>query len=339
MALRLEARSLERGSPALPGFPAREGLARLNHTRRSMETRKLGKAGPAVPAIGLGCMGMTGIYGQPDEAESIATIHRSIDLGVNLIVTSDAYGAGTNEELVGRAIKGKRDRVLLATKFGNLGLSGFKPPEGLSAGHPGYVPLACEASLKRLGVDVIDVYGLHRVDPKVPIEETVGAMKKLVEQGKVRYLALSEAGAATVRRAHKVHPLATLETEYSLWSRDVEKDILPTCRALGVAFMAYSPLGRGFLTATIKSLDALREKDRRRDQPRFNPDNQKRNVALLQPIESIATAHKATPAQVALAWVLAQGKDIVPIPGTKRRAYLEQNAAAAGLVLTPAELD
>jgi aryl-alcohol dehydrogenase-like predicted oxidoreductase len=303
-----------------------------------METRKLGKNGPEVPALGLGCMGMTGIYGEPDESESIATIHRSIDLGVNLIVTSDAYGAGTNEELVGRAIKGKRNRVLVATKFGNLGLSGFKPPEGLSAGHPGYVPQACEASLKRLGVDVIDVYGLHRVDPKVPIEDTVGAMKKLVDQGKVRYLALSEAGAQTVRRAHKVHPLVALETEYSLWSRDVEKDILPTCRDLGIAFMAYSPLGRGFLTATIRTLDALQPKDRRRDHPRFNPDNLKRNVELLQPLESIAAAHKVKPAQVALAWVLAQGRDVVPIPGTKRRAYLEQNAAAAGIALSAAEV-
>ena len=303
-----------------------------------METRKLGKNGPDVPAMGLGCMGMTGIYGDPNEAESIATIHRSIDLGVNLIVTSDAYGAGTNEELVGRAIKGKRNRVLLATKFGNLGLSGFKPPEGMSAGHPGYVPQACDASLKRLGVEVIDIYGLHRVDPKVPIEETVGAMKRLVEQGKVRYLALSEAGAQTLRRAHKVHPLAALETEYSLWSRDVEKDILPACRELGIAFMAYSPLGRGFLTATIKTLDALREKDRRRDHPRFNPDNLKRNVDLLRPLEAIAAAHKIKPAQVALAWVLAQGKDIVPIPGTKQREYLEQNAAAAGLALSAEEI-
>ena len=303
-----------------------------------METRKLGRNGPEVPAMGLGCMGMTGIYGEPNEAESIATIHRSIDLGVNLIVTSDAYGAGSNEELVGRAIKGKRERVLLATKFGNLGLSGFKLPEGLSAGHPGYVPQACEASLKRLGVEVIDIYGLHRVDPKVPIEETVGAMKRLVEQGKVRHLALSEAGAQTLRRAHKVHPLAALETEYSLWSRDVEKDILPVCRELGIAFMAYSPLGRGFLTATIKTLDALREKDRRRDHPRFNPDNLKHNVDLLRPLEAIAAAHKIRPAQVALAWVLAQGKDIVPIPGTKRREYLEQNAAAAGVTLSAEEI-
>jgi aryl-alcohol dehydrogenase-like predicted oxidoreductase len=303
-----------------------------------MDTRKLGKNGPVVPALGLGCMGMTGIYGEPNEPESIATIHRAIDLGVNLIVTSDAYGAGANEELVARAIKGRRNRVLLATKFGNMGLSGFKLPEGLSGGHPGYVPRACDASLKRLGVEVIDIYGLHRVDPRVPIEDTVGAMKKLVDQGKVRYLALSEAGAATLRRAHKVHPLSALETEYSLWSRDVEKDILPACRELGIALMAYSPLGRGFLAATIKTLDALQPKDRRRDHPRFNPDNLQRNVALLQPLESIAAAHKVTPAQVALAWVLAQGQDVVPIPGTKRRNYLEQNAAAAGIALSAAEI-
>lgn len=303
-----------------------------------MKTRRLGKHGPAVSALGLGCMGMTGIYGEPSEPESIATIHRAIDLGINLIVTSDAYGAGSNEELVGRALKGKRDRVLLATKFGNLGLSGFKPPEGLSAGHPGYVPQACEASLRRLGVDAIDIYGLHRVDPKVPIEDTVGAMKKLVDQGKVRYLALSEAGASTVRRAHKVHPLVALETEYSLWSRDVEKEILPACRELGIGFMAYSPLGRGFLTATIKTLDALQPKDRRRDHPRFNPDNLKRNVELLRPLENIAASHGTTPAQVALAWVLAQGEDVVPIPGTKRRAYVEQNAAASGIGLSSAEI-
>ncbi len=303
-----------------------------------MNTRKLGKYGPEVSALGLGCMGMTGIYGEPNEPESIATIHRAIDLGINLIVTSDAYGAGINEELVGRAIKGRRDRVLVATKFGNLGLSGFKVPEGLSAGHPDYVPLACDASLKRLGVEMIDIYGLHRVDPKVPIEDTVGAMKKLLERGKVRYLALSEAGAQTIRRAHKVHPIVALETEYSLWSRDVEKEILPACRELGIGYMAYSPLGRGFLTATIKTLDALQPKDRRRDHPRFNPDNLKRNVDLLRPLEKIAAGHKATPAQVALAWVLAQGKDVVPIPGTKRRSYLEQNTAAVDIRLSIAEI-
>ena len=200
------------------------------------------------------------------------------------------------------------------------------------------MPLACEASLKRLGVDVIDIYGLHRVDPKVPIEETAGAMKRLVEQGKVRHLALSEAGAQTIRRAHGVHPLAALETEYSLWSRDIEKEILPACRQLGIALMAYSPLGRGFLTATIKSLDALQEKDRRRDHPRFHPDNLNRNLGLLRPLETVAAAHKVEPAQVALAWVLAQGKDVVPIPGTKRRAFMEQNAAAADIDLSAAEI-
>ena len=303
-----------------------------------MQQRRLGRDGPSVSALGLGCMGMSISYGTPNDDESVATLQRAIDLGVNLIVTSDAYAAGANEELVGRAIQGKRNRVLVATKFGNMGLSGFKLPEGLSGGHPGYVPQACDASLKRLGVEVIDIYGLHRVDSKVPIEDTVGAMKRLIDQGKVRYLALSEAGAQTLRRAHKVHPLVALETEYSLWSRDVEQDILPACRELGIGYMAYSPLGRGFLTATIKTLDALQPKDRRRDHPRFNPDNLKRNVELLQPLEAIAATHKATPAQVALAWLLAQGEDVVPIPGTKRRDYLEQNAAAAQIGLSAAEI-
>ncbi len=303
-----------------------------------MQMRKLGKNGPAVSALGLGCMGMSAVYGEPNDPEAIATIQRAIDLGINLIVTSDAYAAGVNEELVGRAIKGRRDQVLVATKFGNLGLSGAKLPEGLSGGHPDYVPMACDASLRRLGVDVIDIYGLHRVDPKVPIEDTVGAMKRLVEQGKVRHLALSEAGAQTIRRAHKVHPIAALETEYSLWTRDAEAEILPACRELGVGYMAYSPLGRGFLTGSIKSLDVLLPKDRRRDHPRFHAENLKRNVELLQPIESIAAAHKCTPAQVALAWVLAQGEDIVPIPGTKRRTWLEQNAASVGITLSGGEI-
>ena len=303
-----------------------------------MELRKLGKNGPMVSAIGLGCMGMSIAYGEPNDAESIATIHRAVELGVNLIVTSDAYGNGVNEELIGRAVKGRRDKVLLATKFGNLGLQGISLPAGLSAGHPDYVAKACEASLKRLGVDVIDLYGLHRVDPAVPIEETVGAMKKLVEQGKARYLALSEAGPQTLRRAHQVHPMAALETEYSLWSREPEEEILTTCRELGIGYMAYAPLGRGFLTTTIKDLDALLPKDRRRDQPRFSADNLKRNVDLLKPIEQIAGAHHCTPAQVVLAWLLAQGQDIVPIPGTKRRSYLEQNAAAADIKLAADEV-
>ena len=301
-----------------------------------MQQRKLGNNGPQVPALGLGCMGMSISYGVPNDEESIATMHRALELGVNLLVTSDAYGNGVNEELVGRAIKGRRDQFLLATKFGNLALAGGGA--GLSGGHPDYVPQACDKSLKRLGVDVIDIYGLHRVDPTVPIEDTVGAMKKLVEQGKVRYLALSEAGPQTIRRAHKVHPIAALETEYSLWSRDVEQDVLPACRELGIGFMAYAPLGRGFLTATMKTLDALLPKDRRRDHPRFLADNIQRNAQLLAPLEKIAAARKCTPAQVALAWVLAQGEDIVPIPGTKRRPYLEQNAASLEVKLTGEEI-
>jgi aryl-alcohol dehydrogenase-like predicted oxidoreductase len=304
-----------------------------------MEQRKLGKNGSTVSAIGLGCMGMSVSYGEPDDGESIATIHRAIEIGVNLIVTSDAYGNGVNEELIARAIKGRRQKVLLATKFGNLGLQGVSLPSGLSGGHPDYVPQACNASLKRLGVDVIDLYGLHRVDPAVPIEDTVGAMKKLVEQGKVRYLALSEAGPQTLRRAHQVHPITALETEYSLWSRDAEREIFASCRELGVGYMAYSPLGRGFLTATIKSLDVLLPKDRRRDHPRFDAENLKRNVEMLKPIEEIGMAHRCTPAQGALAWILAQGKDIVPIPGTKRRSTLEQNAAAVDIRLSPNEIN
>jgi len=301
-----------------------------------MDKRRLGANGPAVSKLGLGCMGMSVSYGEPDDPESIATIHRAIDLGVDLIVTSDAYGNGVNESLVGKALAGRRDSVLVATKFGNLG--GAAAPGGLSGGHPDYVPQACDASLKRLGVDVIDVYGLHRVDRKVPIEDTVGAMRRLIDQGKVRWLALSEAGPETIRRAHAVHPIAAIETEYSLWSRDAESAVLPVCRALGIGFMAYSPLGRGFLTATIKTLDALLPKDRRREHPRFDAANLARNVDLLAPVERLAAAKGCTPAQIALAWVLAQGADIVPIPGTKRRTYLEQNVAAAAVTLTPEEI-
>ena len=307
-----------------------------------MRKTKLGKNGPEVSALGLGCMGMSIAYGTPNDDESIATIHRAIDLGVNLIVTSDAYGAGVNEALVGKAIKGRRDQVLIATKFGNLALAGRGGAgaggASLSGGHPDYVPQACDKSLKMLGVDVIDIYGLHRVDPTVPIEDTVGAMTRLVEQGKVRYLQLSEAGPQTIRRAHKVHPIVALETEYSLWSRDVESTILPTCRELGIGFMPYAPLGRGFLTATIKSLDDLIASDRRRDHPRYKEENINKNKYLLGVIESVAAAHGATAAQVAIAWLLAQGSDIVPIPGTKRRAYLEQNCGALDVNLSAAQI-
>lgn len=303
-----------------------------------MRQHTLGAKGPVVSAQGLGCMGMSISYGEPNDQESIATIQRALALGVNLIVTSDAYGGGVNEELVGRALKGKRSTALIATKFGNLRLAGGNT-SGLTGGHPDYVPQACSASLRRLGVDVIDIYGLHRVDPTVPIEDTVGAMKRLVEQGKVRYLALSEAGPQTIRRAHAVHPIAALETEYSLWSRDAENDVLPVCRELGIGYMAYAPLGRGFLTATIKNLDTLLPKDRRHDHPRFNPDNFRRNIALLAPIEQIAVVRKCTPAQVALAWIHAQGDDIVPIPGTKHRGYLEQNVGALDISLSLEEID
>lgn len=304
-----------------------------------MQKRKLGQNGPEVPALGLGCMGMSISYGEPDDPESIATMHRAIELGCNLFVTSDAYGSGINETLIAQAIKGRRHQVLIATKFGNLGLAarGGGDAPALSGGHPDYVPQACDASLKRLGIDVIDIYGLHRVDAAVPIEDTVGAMKRLVEQGKVRYLALSEAGAQTIRRAHAVHPVAAVETEYSLWSRDAETEILPACRELGIGYMAYAPLGRGFLTATIKNVDALIAKDRRRDHPRFLPENINKNNRLIKVIEDVATTRRATPSQVALAWLLAQGPDIVPIPGTKRRKYLEENCAATDLALSADE--
>jgi aryl-alcohol dehydrogenase-like predicted oxidoreductase len=295
-----------------------------------MKMRRLGRNGPEVSAIGLGCMGMTPIYGMPDDAEVTATIHHAIDLGINFLDSADAYANGKNEEVVGRAIKGKRDKFVLATKFGQ------KPwdPERRIDSRPEYVQQACEASLKRLGVDMIDVYYQHRVDPTVPIEDTVGAMKRLVEQGKVRYLGLSEAAPETIRRANKVHPIVALQSEYSLWTRDMEGDVLAACREFGMAFVAYSPLGRGFLTGAIKDLGALADNDRRREHPRFSADNLARNVNLLGPLESIAQRLKVTPAQVALAWVLAQGEDIVPIPGTKRRKYLDMNAAAADVRLS-----
>jgi aryl-alcohol dehydrogenase-like predicted oxidoreductase len=298
-----------------------------------MQKRQIGPL--HISAIGLGCMGMTPVYGEPDEGECIATLHRAIELGVDLIDTADVYGDGKNEELVGRGLAGRRDRVLLASKFGNV-----RYPDGRRDvnGRPDYVPQACDASLKRLGVDTIDLYYLHRVDPNVPIEDTVGAMARLVEAGKVRHLGLSEAGAATLRRAHAVHPIAALQTEYSLWCREVEAEILPACRELGIGFVAYSPLGRGFLSGTITSLDALSEKDRRREHPRFQQGNLERNVGLLGALRELAEARDGTPAQIALAWLLAQGGDIVPIPGTKRRTYLEENVRALDLAVTDAEL-
>lgn len=295
-----------------------------------MQQRELGKSGLKVSAMGLGCMTMTPIYGAPDDDQSIATIHRAIELGVNFIDTSDMYGAGKNEELVGRAIADRRDKVILITKFGNL-----RFPDGSTgvSGKPEYVAEACEKSMQRLGVDFIDLYFVHRIDTDVPIEDTIGAMVKLKEQGKIGHLGLSEAGVGTIRRAHATHPIAALQTEYSLWSRDVEAEILPACRELGIGFVPYSPLGRGFLTATIKSLDDLAEKDRRRDMPRFQDGNREENVKLLATLEAVATKHGCTPAQAALAWVLAQGDDVVPIPGTKRPERVDENLGALDVAL------
>ena len=298
--------------------------------------RELGRSGLRVSALGLGCMGMSEFYGAGDEAESVATIHHAIEIGVTFLDTADMYGVGRNEELVGRAIRDRRDRVTLATKFGNVrGEDGSF--QGVS-GKPEYVRRQCEASLKRLGVDVIDLYYQHRVDPETPIEETVGAMAELVREGKVRYLGMSEASAATLRRACAVHPIAALQTEYSLWSRDPEDEILPTCRELGVGFVAYSPLGRGFLTGQYKTIDDFNPDDYRRHSPRFEGENFQKNLAVVRRVEELAAEKGVTPSQLALAWVLAQGNDVVPIPGTKRRKYLDENAFAVNVTLSVEEL-
>ena len=301
-----------------------------------MDTVTLGSEGLEVSRQGLGCMGMSEFYGASDEGEAIATIHRALDLGVTFLDTADMYGVGANERLVGKAIADRRDRAVLATKFGNV-----RGPDGAWLGRngkPEYVHSACDASLQRLGLDTIDLYYQHRVDPDTPIEETVGAMKELVEAGKVRYLGLSEAAPATIRRAHAVHAITALQTEYSLWTRDPEEEILPTVRELGIGFVAYSPLGRGFLSGRFRSHDDLPEDDFRRNNPRFQPGNFEQNLALVERVKEIAVEKGVTPSQVALAWVHAQGDDVVPIPGTKRRSYLEENVAAASIQLTGKEL-
>jgi aryl-alcohol dehydrogenase-like predicted oxidoreductase len=302
-----------------------------------MQTRTLGLKGPTVSALGLGCMGMSEFYGAGDDDESIATIHRALELGVNFLDTSDVYGPHTNEVLVGRAIADRRDQVVLATKFGIVRDPDNPRSRGVD-GSPAYVKQAAEASLKRLGTDYIDLYYQHRVDPDTPIEETVGALAELVQEGKVRYIGLSEAAPDTLRRANAVHQITALQTEYSLWARDPEDEILPTCRELGIGFVSYAPLGRGFLTGAIKSVDDLAQDDYRRYAPRFVGENFQRNLALVTKIEELAADKVVTPAQLGLAWVLAQGEDIVPIPGTKRRERLEENAAAADVVLSDDDL-
>jgi len=299
-----------------------------------MKTRVLGNSGLTVSAIGLGQGSSTTNFGERDGEEQIATMRRALDLGVTFFDTSDAYARGRHEQLIGEAIKGRRHEVILASKFGNLDLAGGKGYNG----RPEYVPQACEASLGRLGVEVIDLYYLHRIDPDVPIEDTVGAMALLVRAGKVRHLGLSEAGPNTLRRACRVHPITALQSEYSLWSRDVEAEILPTCRELGISFVAYAPLSRGLLAGTVRRLEDIAPHDRRRIHPRFHAGNLERNLELVKSVEEIAAARGITPAQVALAWLLAQGEDIVPIPGTKQRRYIEQNAAAAEIALSPREL-